>query len=234
MRRHQLSSKAGAWVESMLQANTIPDITLALQSAGLRQQLRMLPLCWSTPASGFQPQVLESHYVRWRLAHSTPFDMAALAASLCRSSLLLHVGLVCVGPSSGSAALMATLELVLLMLQLAMLLVRRDGLCYYWLQRKMLTGVIAVVSCVLLATDGMACPFTQSLAAVWKVAFVQRYIMPHGQVRGTRACRHMHHTRQAQLLCCLACCPVAECWVGHCMSRVHGLVSVLVCTSVSC
>lgn len=181
----KLGTKAGAWVDSMLAANTIPDVVLALQSAGLRQHLRKLPVHWSTTLHGFQPQQLEAHYVCWRLAHSTPFDMAALAASLCRSSLLMHVGLAWMGPASSTAVLMALLELLLVLLQLAMLWVRRNVVHYYWLQQKLLTGVILAVSCVLLAVDGKSCPWVQSLAAVWKVAFVQRFTTPHGQVRGS-------------------------------------------------
>jgi hypothetical protein len=193
MHTRKLGTKAGAWVDSMLAANTIPDVVLALQSAGLRQHLRKLPVTWSTALHGFQPQQLEMHYVRWRLAHSTPFDMAALAASLCRSSLLMHVGLAWMGPASGAAVLMASLELVLVLLQLAMLWVRRNVAHYYWLQQKLLTGVILAVSCVLLAVDGRRCPGVQSLAAVWKVAFVQRFIMPHGQVRGSTGAVHAVH-----------------------------------------
>ncbi len=168
------SAKACAALAPLLKAHALPDLALARLADGRCDT----SVHWHTMWRGFHSQPLELAYQHWRLAHGMPCDMATLAIALSYSSLVLHSRGSARSLVSSTMQAMAALELALVALYLALLACRRCLWSYVFLrQRALAAAVTAMTFLLLLAPPGSGSPWSTSLAALWKVMFVQRYLL---------------------------------------------------------
>jgi hypothetical protein len=204
------SKGARRWFGASAKTQCVPDLASALHSEEAQLDLRRSPLGARLALLGFTSPVLEQHYQQWKLAYSMPCDMATLAIALSQSSLVLHNSAVRHAAQGLATWAMALLELLLVAVCLLLLAARRHTRGYSLLRQHVLVLAITSATFVLLMfPPADSAPWSSSLSSLWKVMFVQRYLLlPY--------CFHVGGSRARWARGCCRLVPALRC---HCAAH---------------